>query len=77
MDKRAKVGYVMTVDDALKFWTRCKEAEEALRDKLTREEREALLVSLQLGEELSVEDLQEMMKNKKTLIVRDQNADSL
>jgi hypothetical protein len=71
MDKRAKAGYMMTLDDAIKFWTRCQEAEKALGQPLNREEREHLLVSMQLGQEMTIEDLQELMKNKKTLIVKE------
>jgi hypothetical protein len=71
MDKRAKAGYVTTLDGAIKFWERCVEAEKALGEPLTREEKEKLFQSMQLGEELSVEDLQELMKGKKVLIVKD------
>jgi hypothetical protein len=78
MDKRAKAGYMMTLDDAIKFWTRCQEAEKALGQPLNREEREHLLISMQLGKEMSVEDLRELMANKKTLIIKEKgNADNI
>jgi hypothetical protein len=73
MDKRAKIGYSMTLEEAMKFWTRCQEAEKALGEKLNREEREKLLIAMQLGKELSLEDLREMMAGKKVLIVKDKN----
>jgi len=73
MDKRARAGYMLTLDDAIKFWTRCQEAEKALGEKLTREEREKLLQSMQIGKEMTVEDLRELMQNKKTLIIKDKN----
>jgi len=71
MDKRAKAGYMMTLDEALKFWERRAEAEKALGAKLTLEESEKLLQSMKLGQELSLEDLLEVMKGKKVLIVKD------
>jgi hypothetical protein len=77
MDKQAKVGYMMTLEDAMKFWQRRSEAEKALGQKLTREESEKLLQAMKLGQELSLEEALEVMKDKKTLIVKDQNADSL
>ncbi len=73
MDKRTKAGYLMTLDDAIKFWTRCQEAEKALGQSLTREEREHLLVAMKCGKEMSVEELREFVAGKKVLVVKDKN----
>ncbi len=73
MDKRARAGYMMTLEDAMKFWQRRSEAEKALGQKLTREESEKLLQAMHLGQELSLEELMEVMKGKKTLIVKDKD----
>jgi hypothetical protein len=64
----------MTIDDAIAFWTRRQEAEKALGSKLTREESEKLLQSMRLGQELTLEELLELMQGKKVLIVKDKNA---
>jgi len=74
MDKLSRAGYMMTIDDAIAFWTRRREAEAALGEKLTREESEKLLQSMKLGKELTLEDLREIMASKKVLIVKDKNA---
>jgi hypothetical protein len=75
MDKRARAGYMMTLDEAIKFWERCIEAEKALGEKLTHDEKEKLLQAMHLGQELSLEDLLEVMKGKKVLVVKDKNND--
>ena len=77
MNKMSKAGYMMSLDDAMKYWTRCQEAEKALGAKLTRDERAHLLKSMQLGQELTVEDLLDYVKDKKTLIIRGDHADSV
>jgi hypothetical protein len=76
VDRDIKAGYIMTLDDAIKFWTHVKGAEEALGEKLTQEERHKLLMALQLGKEVTMEELLEMMKGKKTLIVKDKANES-
>jgi hypothetical protein len=50
------------------FW---QEAEKALGEKLIRDEREKLLQSMQLGKEMSIEDLRELMAGKKVLVVKE------
>lgn len=71
MDKRAKAGYLMTVEQACQFYERCVEAETAMGQKLTHAERENLLQSMQLGQEMSLEEILDVMKGKKVLIVKD------
>lgn len=71
MDKQSKVGYILTVDDALRVWTQCAEAEKAMGVALTRDEKEHLLSSMMLGKEVTLEELRELMAGKKVLVVKD------
>lgn len=66
---------MLTLEDAIKFWERRAEAEKALGAKLTRDESENLLQAMQLGTELTMEDLLEVMKGKKALMIKDKNSD--
>lgn len=77
MDKRSKAGYILTLEEAIKFWQRRAEVEKAMGTPLTREESEHLLQAMQLGKELTVEELVELMKGKKTLIVKNKSDENL
>jgi hypothetical protein len=77
MDKRAKAGYITNAGQLEKFFIRVHEAETALGKPMTREEREHLFVSMQLGKEITLEELKDMMAGKKVLIVKDKNSESL
>ena len=77
MDKQAKAGYLMSLDQAVAFYERCLEAEQKMGQKLTHEERENLLKAMQLGQEMTFEEIREVMAGKKVLIVKDKGNESL
>jgi hypothetical protein len=60
----------MTLDEAMKFWTRCQEAEKIM-GPLSREERLAILGTI--GKEITKEELQELCAGKKVLVVKEKD----
>lgn len=62
------IGRIMTLAEAEQYFTRVIEAEKAL-GPLTRDERLAILKTV--GKDITAEELQELVKEKKILRVTD------
>jgi acetyl-CoA carboxylase beta subunit len=69
VNKDSVVGVILNLDQAIAFWTRCKEVEEK-GYKLDLEERRMLLKSMRLGHEITLEDLRDLCSDKKTLVIK-------
>ena len=67
MNKNSRVGFMMTADQAFKFFERCIEAEKALGQPLTMEEKDVLLATMMKGNEITLEELKDMVAGKKVL----------
>jgi hypothetical protein len=70
VNKDSPVGRVMTLEDAMTFWTRCQEAEKVM-GKLSREERLAILGTI--GKEVTVEELKDLCAGKKVLVIKEKD----
>lgn len=67
MTPNQSVGRVMTPVQAEEFYTRCMDAEKAM-GPLSREER--LIILNSLGNDITLEELRELVAGKRILIVR-------
>lgn len=64
------IGRILTLADAEAFWTQIHEAEKVL-GPLSREERMVILEKF--GSNITTEELVDLMKGKRVLIVKDKN----
>ena len=70
MNPDSPVGRIMTLDDAMVFWTRVRDA-EAVMGPLSKDERLAILGTV--GKEVTLEELTDLMQGKRTLIVKEKD----
>lgn len=67
MTPDVSVGRIMTVDEAMTYYQRVMDAEKVM-GKLTREEKMVILKTV--GQDITLEALQELMKAKKVLRIK-------
>ena len=70
MDNEKEVARIMTLDDAMTYWERKRDA-EAIMGPLTREE--CVLLIKDLGRSLTLGELVSELKDKRALIIKEKN----
>lgn len=67
MNPDSSIGRIMTIEDAMLFWTRVAEAEKVM-GKLSREEKMVILNNF--GKDVSKQTFDEMLKTKKMIQIK-------
>ena len=70
MNPDSPVGRILSLDEASVFFERCMQAEKVM-GPLSLEERRVILDNF--GKELTLEDLTEMVKQKRALVLKGTN----
>lgn len=63
----------MTLGDAMAYWTKVAEAEKVM-GPLTREEKLVILGTI--GTEITAEELKDLVKGKKTLVIKQKETEN-
>lgn len=61
------IGRIMNLEDACKFWTQIQKAEKVMGPL---SEKERLLILNTFGSEMTEEELTDLLKEKRTLVIR-------